>query len=59
MYVEGSIMVRDLLCALTLVVNLWSRGRCSISLEEFVAFASLMMLLKSDDGIHHITVGFI
>ncbi|MCI27672.1 hypothetical protein A2U01_0048872, partial [Trifolium medium] len=46
---------RDLLDA-TPVVNLWLGGRCSISLLEFVAFAPLTPLLKTDGGIRPIAV---
>ena len=34
---KGSVVARDLLCAITLVVNLWLGGRCPLSLAEFVA----------------------
>jgi hypothetical protein len=40
---EGSPMTRDLLDVITLVVNLWLGGRCSISLSEFVASAPLTL----------------
>jgi len=56
---EGSAVARDLLCAITLVVNLWLGGRCPLSLEEFVASAPLTPLLKPDGGIHPIAVGTI
>jgi len=56
---EGSAVARDLLCAITLVVNLWLGGRCPLSLAEFVASAPLTPLLKPDGGIHPIAVGTI
>jgi len=56
---EGLVMARDLLCAITLVVNLWLGGRCPLSLAEFVASAPLTPLLKPDGGIHPIAVGTI
>ena len=56
---EGSAVARDLLCVITLVVNLWLGGRCPLSLAEFVASAPLTPLLKSDGGIRPIAVGTI
>jgi len=56
---EGSAVARDLLCAITLVVNLWLGGRCPLSLTEFVASAPLTPLLKLDGGICPIAVGTI
>ncbi|MCI40047.1 hypothetical protein A2U01_0061279 [Trifolium medium] len=53
---EGSPVARDLLDAITLVVNLWLEGRCQISLSEFVASAPLTPLLKPDGGIRPIAV---
>ncbi|MCI46258.1 hypothetical protein A2U01_0067498, partial [Trifolium medium] len=47
---------RDLLDAITLVVNLWLGGRCPITLSEFVASAPLTPLLKPDGGIRPIAV---
>ncbi|PNY04716.1 hypothetical protein L195_g001142 [Trifolium pratense] len=52
-------MTRDLLVAITLVVNLWLGGRCPKSFSEFVASAYLTPLLKPDGGIRHIVVGTI
>lgn len=49
----------NLLCAISLVVNLWLKGRCLTSLVEFVVSASLTPLLKPDDGIRPIDVGSI
>jgi hypothetical protein len=56
---EGSAVARDLLDAITLVVNLWLGGRCPKSLAEFVASAPLTPLLKPDGGIRPIAVGTI
>jgi hypothetical protein len=56
---EGSAVARDLLSAITPVVNLWLGGRCPIRLSEFVASAPLTPLLKSDGGIRPIAVGTI
>jgi hypothetical protein len=56
---EGSVVAIDLLCAITLVVNLWLGGRCPLSLAEFVASAPLTPLLKPDGGIRPIAVGTI
>jgi hypothetical protein len=56
---ESSSVARDLLYAITLVVNLWPGGRCPISLEEFVASAPLILLLKPDGGRRPIAVGTI
>ena len=52
-------MARDLLCVITLVVNLWLGGGCPLSLAEFVASAPLTPLLKPDGGIRPIVVGTI
>jgi hypothetical protein len=43
---DGSAVARDLLGAITLVVNLWLGGRCPMSLSEFVAFAPLTVELS-------------
>lgn len=59
LYRECSIVARNLLYAILLVVNLWIRGRCLISLEEFVASEHLMSLLKSGGGIRPIDMGSI
>jgi hypothetical protein len=56
---EGSAVARDLLSAITPVVNLWFGGRCPMRLSEFVASAPLTPLLKSDGGIRPIAVGTI
>jgi len=56
---EGSVVARDLLCAITVVVNLLLGGRYPLSLAEFVASAPLTRLLKPDSGIHPIAVGTI
>jgi hypothetical protein len=56
---EGSYVTRDLLCAITLMVNQWLGGRCPLSLEEIVASAPLIPLLKHDGGIHPIAIGTI
>src|SRR6266487_829484 len=56
---EDSPVARDLLDAITLVVNLWLGGRCPVSLSEFVASAPLTPLLKPDGGIRPIAVGTI
>ncbi|PNX94145.1 hypothetical protein L195_g017315 [Trifolium pratense] len=45
---EGSVVAKDLLGVITLVVNLWFGGRCPMSLSEFVDFAPLTPLLKSN-----------
>jgi len=47
---EGSVVARDLLCAITLVVNLWLGGRSPLSLAEFVASTPLTPLLKPNGG---------
>jgi len=52
-------VARDLLCVITLVVNLWLGGRCPLSLAEFVASAPLTPLLKSHGEIRPIAVGTI
>ncbi|KAK2455796.1 hypothetical protein QL285_003218 [Trifolium repens] len=54
-----SAVARDLLDAITPVVNLWLGGRCPKSLSEFVASAPLTPLLKPDGGIRPIAVGTI
>ncbi|KAK2402907.1 hypothetical protein QL285_052393 [Trifolium repens] len=56
---EGSAVARDLLDAITPVVNLWLGGRCPKRLSEFVASAPLTPLLKPDGGIRPIAVGTI
>jgi hypothetical protein len=56
---EGSPVARDLLDAITPVVNLWLGGRCPIGLSEFVASAPLTPLLNPDGGIRPIAVGTI
>ena len=56
---EGSAIAKDLLCAITSVVNLWLGGRCPSSLAEFVASAPLTPLLKPDKGIRPIVIGTI
>lgn len=56
---EGSDVARDLLYAITLVVNLWMRGRCPVSLVEFAASTPLTSLLKLNGGIQPIVVGYI
>jgi len=53
---EGSTVARDLICDITLVVNLWLGGRCPLSLAEFVASAPLTQLLKPDGWICPIAV---
>lgn len=53
---ECSIVARDLLYAITLVINLWVGGRCPSSFVEFVAFSPLTLLLKPDVGIQPIAV---
>jgi hypothetical protein len=50
-------MIRDLLCVITSVVNLWSEGRCRMSLGDFVVSITLTHLIKHDGRIHHIVVG--
>lgn len=60
LYVEDSLVPRDFLYAITLVVNLYIAGRKM--LDEFSrVFSStlLMSLLKLDGGIWPIIVGFI
>jgi len=56
---KGSVVARDLLCAITLVVNLWLGGRCPLSLAEFVASTPLTSLLKPGGGLCSIAVGTI
>lgn len=48
---EGFTVSRDLLHTITLLVNLWMRGRFPMSLEDFVASEPLKLLLESDGGI--------
>ncbi|MCI63979.1 hypothetical protein A2U01_0085236, partial [Trifolium medium] len=52
-------VARDLLDAITSVVNLWLGGRYPKSLAEFVASEPLTPLLKPDGGIRPIAVGTI
>lgn len=49
-------MERDLLYATTLVVNLWMGEICLLSLVEFVAYAPLTLLLRSDGRIQPIAM---
>ncbi|CAI8607699.1 unnamed protein product [Vicia faba] len=56
---EEFVVARNLLYAITLVVNLWLGGRCLMSLVEYVASAPLTLLLKLDGGIQPITAGSI
>jgi hypothetical protein len=56
---EGSVMTRDLLCVIILVVNLWLGGRRPLSLAKFVASTPLTPLLKPNYGICHVAVGTI
>lgn len=56
---EGYFVSRDLLCSITVVVNLWLGGRCRMSLEEFISSTSLTLLLKCDGRIKPIDIGFV
>lgn len=59
LYGEGSTIAQYLLCAISLVVNLWIRGICPMSLVESIASTHLMSLLKLGGGICLISIGFI
>jgi hypothetical protein len=54
---KGSVVARDFLGVITLMVNLWLGGRHHLNFKEFEAFAPLIMLLKPDGGIRLIAVG--
>lgn len=56
---KGFAMSRDILCEIIQVVSLWLRGRCPISLADFVASTPLTMLLKTDGRIRPIAIGSI
>lgn len=48
---EGFVVSRNFLCAIPLVINLSLGERCPMNLTEFVVYAPLKSLLKSDGGI--------
>lgn len=59
LYGEISALARDLLCVITLFVNLLLIVRCHMSLAEFVHFASLVPLSNSYGRIQPIAMGSI
>lgn len=56
---EGYFVSKDLLCSITLVVNLRLRGSCRMSLAELISSTPLTLLLKCDGRIQPIDIGFV
>lgn len=56
---EGYVVARDILRAITLIFNLWLRAKCMMNLVELVVSTPLTLLLKPDGGIRPIDVSSI